>query len=159
MAGNPEQGPSSGVTPHLTVHDGRCREAIAWYERAFGAVEAMPPTVAGDMPGVEGMPDMGGDRRVMHAHLRINGGSLMINDAFPEFVEPGDRSAPNAPSAVTLHLQVDDADRWFARAVDAGAEAIMPVSEMFWGDRHGRLRDPFGHRWSIGSSAREGEEA
>ncbi len=156
---NPDQGPTGGVAPHLTVHDGRCREAIDWYGRAFGAAEAMPPTVAGDMPGGEGVPDMGGDPRVMHAHLRINGGSLMLNDAFPEFVDPADRSTADAPSAVTLHLQVDDADAWFDRAVAAGATPTMPVSTMFWGDRYGQLRDPFGHRWSIGASMNKGEEA
>ncbi|WP_375428513.1 VOC family protein [uncultured Sphingomonas sp.] len=152
MSGRSDHGPTGGVAPHLTVHDGRCREAIAFYERAFGAERAMPPMVAGDMPRGEGMPDMGGDARIMHAHLRINGGSLMMNDAFPEFVAPADRSAPDSPSAVTLHLQVDDADHWFARAVEAGAEATMPLSDMFWGDRYGQLRDPFGHRWSIGSA-------
>jgi len=152
VSSHPDQGPTAGITPHLVVHDGRCAEAIAWYEQAFGAQQAVPPTVAGDMPGGEGMPDMSGDTRIMHAHLRINGGSLMMNDAFPEFVDPADRSSPDAPSAVTLHLQVDDADRWFARAVAAGAEATMPVADMFWGDRYGQLRDPFGHRWSIGSA-------
>ena len=152
MSSRPDQGPTGGVAPHLTIHDGRCREAITFYEQAFGAEQAMPPTVAGDMPGGEGMPDMSGDRRIMHAHLRINGGSLMMNDAFPEFVDPADRSTPDNPSAVTLHLQVDDADRWFARAVEAGAEPTMPPSDMFWGDRYGQLRDPFGHKWSIGST-------
>lgn len=157
MNGNPEHGPFTGVSPHLTIHDGRCREAIVFYERAFGAEQAMPPMVAGDMPGGEGMPDMGGDPRVMHAHLRINGGSLMLNDAFPEFAAPADRSTADTPSAVTMHLQVDDADRWFARAVDAGAEPVMPLSDMFWGDRYGQVRDPFGHRWSVGSAIIEGE--
>ena len=157
MAGTPDQGPTSGVTPHLTVHDGRCREAIAFYERAFGAEQAMPPMAAGDMPCGEGMPDMNGDRRIMHAHLRINGGSLMMNDAFPEFVDPANRSSAGTPSAVTLHLQVDDADRWFARAIEAGASVTMPPSDMFWGDRYGQLRDPFGHTWSIGAAINKGE--
>lgn len=158
MSDNPDQGPAAGVTPHLTVHDGRCREAIAFYEQAFGAEQAMPPMIAGEVPGGGDMPDMSGDGRIMHAHLRINGGSLMLNDAFPEFVDPADRSTPDGPSAVTMHLQVDDADRWFARAVEAGAEPTMPLSDMFWGDRYGQLRDSFGHKWSIGSTPKgEGE--
>ena len=106
---NEQQGPTSGVTPHLTVLDRRCREAIAFYERAWGAEQAMPPMAAADMPG------MAGDDRVMHAHLRLNGGSLMLNDAFPEFT-PGDADHQSAPAHTTLHLQVEDADAWFARA-------------------------------------------
>jgi PhnB protein len=106
------------------------------------------------MPGFEGMPDMTGDQRIMHAHLRINGDSLMMNDAFPEFVDSAKRSSPDNPSPVTLHLQVDDADRWFERAVQAGATVSMPLADQFWGDRYGRVNDPFGHEWSIGASKR-----
>ena len=149
MSGNPDQGPTNGVTPHLTVPDGRCREAIAFYARAFGAEEAMPPMGAGDMPKDGCTPDMNGDARVMHAHLRINGGSLMLNDAFPEFVAEEDRDT-GKPAWTTLHLQVDDADAWFDRAVAAGATAKMPPADMFWGDRYGQLKDPFGFTWSIG---------
>ncbi len=154
MEQHEQQGPTAGVTPHLTIHDGRCREAIAFYENAFGAEQAMPPMAAGDMPGCEGMPDRTGDQRIMHAHLRINGGSLMMNDAFPEFVDPASRSSAGSPSPVTLHLQVDDADRWFERAVQAGATVSMPLADQFWGDRYGRVKDPFGHDWSIGASKR-----
>lgn len=150
MSGNPDQGPVGGITPHLTIHDGRCAEAIDFYARAFAAQAVMPPTRAGDMPPCEGAPDMSGDSRIMHAHLKLNGASLMLNDAFPEFVEEGQQSSANAPSPVTIHLQVDDADAWFERAVAAGAETIMPLDDQFWGDRYGRLRDPFGHEWSIG---------
>jgi PhnB protein len=152
MTGNPDQGPTGGVTALLTIHDGRCREAIDFYRRAFDAEQAMPPMVAGDMPSGDGAPDMGGDTRIMHAHLRVNGGSLMMNDAFPEFVDPANRSSAQAPSPVTLHLQVDDADRWYDRAVAAGATPTMPLADMFWGDRYGQLRDPFGHSWSIASA-------
>jgi PhnB protein len=151
-----QQGPTTGVTPHLTIHDGRCREAITFYERAFEAEQAMPPMVAGDMPVCEGMPDMKGDQRIMHAHLRINGGSLMMNDAFPEFVDPAKRSSADNPTAVTLHLQVDDADRWFERAVQTGATVTMPLADQFWGDRYGSVKDPFGHSWSIGAPVKNG---
>jgi PhnB protein len=128
---------------------------LLFYERAFGAQQAMPPMAAGEMPACEGMPDMAGDPRIMHAHLRLNGGSLMLNDAFPEFVDPSQRSSAGARSPVTLHLQVDDADRWFDRAVAAGATPTMPLADMFWGDRYGQLTDPFGHCWSIGSTIKE----
>ena len=154
MDGN-ARGPTGGIAPHLTIHNGRGGEAIAFYELAFAAQPATPPMIAGDMPPGEGMPDMSGDRRIMHAHLRINGGSLMLNDAFPEFVDLADHSSTNSPSPVTLHLQVDDADAWFARAVGAGATATMPIGDMFWGDRYCQLRDPFGHSWSIGSTPRQ----
>jgi PhnB protein len=149
MTDKPDQGPRTGVTPHLTVPDGRCREAVAFYERAFAAEQAMPPMPAGEMPKDGRAPDMKGDQRIMHAHLRINGGSLMLNDAFPEFVAEGDRDT-GKPAWTTLHLQVDDADTWFDRAIAAGGTATMPPADMFWGDRYGQLRDPFGFTWSIG---------
>jgi PhnB protein len=50
---------------------------------------------------------------------------------------------------VTIHLEVDDADKWWKRAVDAGSTIIMPLADQFWGDRYGQLADPFGHKWSI----------
>lgn len=127
-----EQGPTTGVTPHLAV-DGAAA-AIAFYEAAFGA-EELSRMLADD------------GRRLMHAHLRINGGSVMLHDLFPEYMK--DPARP--PSAVTMHLQVDDADRWFARAVEAGATVTMPLADQFWGDRYGALVDPFGHSWAVGA--------
>jgi PhnB protein len=128
------QGPVTGVTPHLTIRGQRGSQAAEWYIRAFGGEELMR------MPAEDGV-------RLMHCHLRINGGSLMLNDDFPEYhslVETG------SPTGVTLHLQVDDPDAVWERALAAGAEATMPLADQFWGDRYGQLRDPFGHRWSIG---------
>lgn len=145
------QGPTGGITPHLTVLDGRCREAVAFYERAFGAAQAIPPMAAGDMP------NMAGDTRIMHAHLRLNGGSLMLNDAFAEFA-PEAAVDHTPPAHTTLHLQVDDADAWFNRAVEAGATVTMPLADMFWGDRYGQVKDPFGFTWAIGASLAKGEE-
>lgn len=158
MASNPDQGPTNGVTPHLTIPDGRAVEAIAFYKRAFGAEEGMPPMIAGDMPAMgEGAPDMSGDTRVMHAHLRLNGGSLMLNDAFPEFVAEKDRNT-GAPAWTTLHLQVDDADLWFERALAAGASERMALADQFWGDRYGQIKDPFGFTWSIGGPTKGDKE-
>jgi len=133
---NSDQGPAGGVTPHLTITDKRAKEAIDFYKTAFDAGEAMPPHMADD------------GERIMHAHLRINGGSVMLNDDFPEYSGCG---AAGAPAAVTLHLQVDDADRWFKRATGAGATVTMPLADQFWGDRYGQVKDPFGHSWSIGA--------
>jgi len=61
---------------------------------------------------------------------------------------------PRPPPAVTLHLQVDDADAWFARALAAGCTVAMPLADQFWGDRYGQLTDPSGQEWSIGSTIR-----
>lgn len=127
------QGPTTGLTPHIAIADKRASEAIDFYIRAFGATENMR------MPADDGV-------RLMHAHLTINGASLMMHDEFPEYVE--NESGP--PDGVTLHLHVDDADAWFDRAVAAGATVVMPLDNMFWGDRYAQVKDPFGHQWSIG---------
>ena len=80
----------------------------------------------------------------MHVHLYVNGSSLMLGDAYPEYGHP-----LQTPQAFNLTLQVDDIDAWWSRAVAAGAEVVMPVQEMFWGARYGQLRDPFGVLWSM----------
>lgn len=126
-------GPLAGLTPHINVVGGKA--AIDFYIRAFGA------EVASSMPAEDG-------ERLMHAHLRINGGSLMLHDHFPEYV--GGAPAPT-PAGVTLHLQVENADAAFTRALDAGASVVMPLADQFWGDRYGQVKDPFGHTWSIGA--------
>ena len=130
-----DQGPSGGVTAHITIRDGRGAEAVEFYKRAFGATSAMDPHMADD------------GKRIMHAHLLINGGHLMLNDDFPEFGHG--ETAP--PSAVTLHLQVPDADAAWEKALAAGAEVRFPLADQFWGDRYGQVKDPFGHTWSIGA--------
>ena len=133
MERNEQQGPSGGITPHLLIRDKRAAEAIDFYTSAFGARELhRVPTP---------------DGRLMHCHLAINGGSVMLNDDFPEY-----RGAPGgAPEGVTLHLQVEDADALWTQAVAAGASVTMALEDQFWGDRYGQLQDPFGHRWSIGA--------
>lgn len=128
-----EQGPTAGVTPHLTIPSKGGQAALEFYARAFGA-EELDRRYAED------------GERILHAHLRINGASVMLNDEFPEY-----HGAANVrPAGVTLHLQVADPDAWWARAMGAGAEPVMAMEDQFWGDRYGQLRDPFGHNWSIG---------
>lgn len=122
------------VTPHLTVKGGA--EAIEFYKRAFGAVELHR------MMGPDG-------KRIMHAALKIGDSILMLNDEFPEFGGKPNSPASLGASSVCLHLSVPDVDRSYAQAVAAGATATMPVMDMFWGDRYGKLTDPFGHEWSI----------
>jgi PhnB protein len=129
------QSPAGGVTAHLTIGDGRGSEAIDFYKDAFGAHEEM-----------RGLADDG--KRLMHAHLKVNGGSLMLNDDFPEYREGGTPLPP--PAGTTLHLHVPDADAAWDKAVAAGATVKMPLENQFWGDRYGQLEDPFGFTWSIG---------
>jgi PhnB protein len=128
------QEPDAGLTPHLAIGDGKAVEAIDFYRQAFGAKELMRHTAD--------------DGRLMHAHLKVNGHSLMMHDHFAE--HHGGAELPK-PSGVTLHLQVNDADAWWNRAVDAGASVVIELADQFWGDRYGQLRDPFGHIWSIGA--------
>jgi uncharacterized glyoxalase superfamily protein PhnB len=124
----------SGVVPYLTV-DGAVK-AAAFYQRAFGAEEvARHPT-----------DDKG---RTMHIHLYVNGGSVMLSDAYPDYGHP-----LQAPQSFLLHIQVDDLDPWWERAIAAGAEAVLPPQVMFWGDRYAQLRDPFGVLWSLGAPNR-----
>ena len=135
MAATPNQGPTGGLTPHIMIRANRAAEAIDFYKAAFGAEERVR------MLADDGV-------RIMHAHLLVNGASLLLNDDFPEYRGPG--ATPEGPPAGTvLHLQVDDVDAWFARAVAAGATVRMPAQDMFWGDRYGHVGDPFGHVWSI----------
>jgi len=86
--------------------------------------------------------------------LKINGGSLMLNDEFPEFM-----SAPaTPPGSLVLHLQVPDADAAWDKATAAGGEERFPLKDQFWGDRYGQIQDPFGFTWSIGAPVRQGQQ-
>ena len=129
------QSPAGGVTAHLTIPAGRGSEAIEFYKKAFGAQEEM-----------RNLADDG--KRLMHAHLKVNGGSLMLNDDFPEYRQGGEPLPP--PAGTTLHLHVRDADAVWDKAVAAGASVKFPLENQFWGDRYGQLEDPFGFTWSIG---------
>jgi PhnB protein len=140
MERNEQQGPSSGITPHLSIGGRRAAEAIDFYKAAFGAEELMRH------PSDDG--------RILHCHLNINGGSVMLNDDFPE--HHGREAGP--PEGVTLHLQVPDADAAWKRAVDAGAKVTMELADQFWGDRYGQVQDPFGHRWSIGAAVKQSQQ-
>ena len=128
----PQPAVLGGVTPYLQV-DGAIK-AAEFYAKAFGAEEV------GRHP-----PDDTG--RTMHIHLYINGGSLMMSDAFPEHGFPHKDA-----QGYTLLLYVDDVDAWWKRAVDTGRmEIVMPLQKQFWGDRYGQLRDPFGVLWGLGA--------
>jgi PhnB protein len=127
------------VTPYLIVSSGA--RAIDFYKRAFGATEVFRMSA----------PD---GQRVMHATLSIYGSNVMLSDEFPEF---GGNRGPDivGSTTVSIYLQVPNADKAFAQAIEAGATAITPVADMFWGDRFGKLRDPFGHEWSVAHHVRD----
>lgn len=122
--------PTAGVIPYLSV-DG-ADEASRFYQKAFGAVERRR------------MAEQNG-ARLMHCHLEINGGSLMLCDHFPEMgAPPVQRSASD-----TMQLVVADGDRWWARAIAAGCTQKLPFELAPWGDRYGQLVDPFGVTWAL----------
>ena len=126
------------VTPHLVVKG--AAEAIEWYGKAFGAEEM----------GRMEMPD---GERLMHGMIRIGDSFIMLVDEMPEFGSQGPMALGGTP--VTINLYVEDVDSVFEQAVAAGAEVAMPVAEMFWSDRYGRLIDPFGHSWSVATHIRD----
>jgi len=84
------------------------------------------------------------DGRVMHAELKLGTSRLMICDEFPEYGPPQSPTSVGR-TTVCIHMYVPDCDAVYNKAVAAGAEVVMPVQDMFWGDRYGKLKDPFGH--------------
>lgn len=134
MAHGPDVPP---IQAHLCVKGGKA--AIAFYEKGLGA-QATECHMADD------------GERVLHANLAINGSEVMLHDEFPEF--GGDVMAPatRGGASMAISLNLPDAaavDAAFARAVEAGATGILAPSDVFWGARYGRIRDPFGHVWAF----------
>jgi uncharacterized glyoxalase superfamily protein PhnB len=125
------------LTPFLTVRD--AMSAIEFYKKAFGAQER----------GVAKGPD----GKVMHAELKIGDSIIMLSDEFPDFGALSPLSSGGA--GMGLHIYVDHVDEAFDRALKAGAQVEMPVSDQFWGDRYGKLKDPFGHKWSIATHTKD----
>ena len=125
------------LTPLLTCAG--AADAIRFYTKAFNAVEVSR------LPGPKG--------KLMHAMLRIGNSALMLTDEFPEWGGFGPKSLKGSP--VTVHLYVENADAAVEQAVAAGAKITMPLQDMFWGDLHGQLDDPFGHRWNISQHLRD----
>ena len=125
------------ITPHLVCAG--AADAIEFYKKAFGAVEVAR------LPGPQG--------RIMHAMIRIGDSAVMLVDEMPEWGALGPKALKGSP--VTIHLYVDDVDAFAARAVQAGAKITMAVEDMFWGDRYGKLEDPFGHHWSVATHLRD----
>lgn len=119
------------VTPYLVI-DG-ASAAIDFYTSVLGAAERMR------MDGPDG--------KIGHAEVEIGNSIVMLADEAPEMNAHAPKSVGGTP--VTLHVYVEDVDRVFERAIEAGAKALEPVKDKFYGDRSGQFEDPFGHRWSV----------
>lgn len=125
------------ITPHIVVQG--AGRAATFYSDAFGAEE------------IDRIPTP--DGRLMSVRLRFGDGDLHVADEFPEMGVLAPPSTGGTP--VVLGLEVADAEAVFAQAVAAGARVRQPLAERFWGDRHGQLDDPFGHRWNVRQHLRD----
>jgi len=126
------------ITPNLTVKDSQ--KAIEFYKRAFGAevLDVFPSPVG---PGI------------MHATIQIGNSILMMGDENPEQSCKSAETIGGSP--ISLFIYMPDADAAFKQAIEAGGTAEMPVADMFWGDRAGSLRDPFGYSWMIATHTQD----
>ena len=133
------------IVPEIFVHDGP--GALEFYKRAFGAVE-----------GSRMMSPNG--KKLLHGELEIRGHRLFVCDEFSAS-EGGTCRSPRAlgGTGVRMMLEVDDADRAVEQAVAAGATIMIPVADMFWGARYGKLMDPYGHEWGINQQVEQLSEA
>lgn len=125
------------VYPYLRVR--RAADAIDFYKKAFGATELFRLTEPAG--------------RIGHAEIKIGATTLMLSEEYPECGIVG----PEALGGTTfaIHLHVDNADAWMARAVEAGAVITRPATDAFYGERSGTVRDPFGHEWLLGHQIEE----
>ncbi len=125
------------LTPFLSLRG--AAPAIEFYKKAFGAEELYR------------MPGPGGS--VMHAELRIGDSVVMMGEEAPEMGAPSPSTLGGSTSGLLIY--VSDCDQAFERALKAGATTVQAPQDMFWGDRYGTLKDPFGHRWSIGTHVKD----
>jgi PhnB protein len=119
------------VTAYLTVEGGLA--AIEFYKKAFGAREILRRVTP--------------NGRLIHGQLQIGDSMLFLSDVFPD----SETAAPSSigTTTVTLHIYTDDVDGLWDRAVAAGARVSMPLENQYWGERYGKLVDPFGHQWTL----------
>jgi len=125
------------TTTHLIVSDADA--ASAWYQKAFDAHELNRVTLP--------------DGRLIHVEVHIGPVALMLADEFPEHGALG----PQGDAVLTnvFYLHTDDVDALWQRAIDAGATPTRPLTDVFWGEREGQLRDPFGYRWGLTQKLRD----
>jgi uncharacterized glyoxalase superfamily protein PhnB len=125
------------VTPSITVHD--AAGALAFYAKAFGAEELMR------------MAGPGG--KIMHAEFKVGNSHIMMQDEMPEMRSKSAKNYGGSP--ISFYVYVTDVDAAWQRATNAGAKNIMPVEDMFWGDRMGAVQDPYGLTWTIAQRMRD----
>lgn len=125
------------ITPNITVKD--AAKAIDFYKNAFGATEVMR------------MPGPGG--KVMHAELKLGDSTFMLGDEMPEMGNKGPKSYGGTPTS--FYVYVENVDNAWKKALGAGGKEVMPLNTMFWGDRTGRLEDPFGHHWVLAQHVKD----
>jgi PhnB protein len=130
-------GAAHAITPHLVVRD--AARAVEWYKQAFGAEERSR------------VPLPGG--KLMSVELRFGDSAVMVADEFPEMGICSPQTVGGTSTVLNLHTE--DVDALWRRAVEAGAEVLHPLQDQFWGDRHGQLTDPYGHRWGLAQHLRE----
>jgi PhnB protein len=133
----PAAEPKQTITPHLVMRGAGA--ASQWYQRALGAKEC------GRIPVPGG--------RFMQIELRLGDSTVMLADEFPELGVLSPLSVGGTVGALAIHT--DDVDALWQRAVEAGAKVSVPLREMFWGDRHGEIFDPYGHRWGLAQHLRD----
>lgn len=139
MAGKIPEGYHS-VTPYLAVKNSA--EAIDWYMKALGASELMR------------YEDNG---KIVHAEIKIGDSIIMLADEWPDAGHLSPQSVGGTPVGFMIYL--DDVDSAFKRAIDAGATEERAVEDQFYGDRTGTLRDPYGHRWTLGTHVEDVDDA
>jgi PhnB protein len=127
----------STITPHIVVRD--AARAADWYGQALGAA-------AGARIGLP-------DGRFIQIELRFGDSVVMIADEFPELGVLSPLAVGGTYGA--LHIATEDADALWQQAITAGAKVHQPLQDTFWGERHGQIVDPFGHRWAIAKRLRE----
>ena len=125
------------ITPHIVVRD--AAQAAEWYKQAFGAHERSR------------VPLPGG--KLMSVELWFGDSAVMVANEFPEMDVVSPQTVGG--TSTVLHLYTEDVDAFWTRAVDAGAQVLHPLQDQFWGDRHGQLTDPFGHRWGLATHVRD----
>ena len=125
------------ITPAIVVRD--AASAIDFYKSAFGAEEL------NRMPGPDG--------KIMHAEIRIGDSIIMLGEENEQWGTHSPKSLNGTHGS--LHMYVDDADAAFQRALDAGATVKYPLEDAFWGDRYGKVTDPYGHEWGLATRVKE----
>ncbi|MBO0861004.1 MAG: VOC family protein [Chloracidobacterium sp.] len=130
--------------PQLIVNGGA--QAMDFYVRAFGAEELMRTM----------SPDR---QKLVHGEILLDGHKLYVSDEFDVGLG-GTCKSPHTlgGTGVRITLYVDDADRIVEQAVSAGARVVMPVQDMYWGGRYGKILDPFGHEWGINQELKKQSE-